>query len=359
MDRGAVEDYVARSESVFEASPQMDEANTKAAVLSDFLDLLGWEVPTNTQLEYPVEVFGKTYNVDYALILEGTPVAFFESKGVDTPLKSDHEGQLSDYMKNQDVNYGILSNGKEYRFYQRRVTEENVTVRRIIDVKLESLPKWTSVLNEYTKPAIEDGGSGELERINELRDARRSLAGDKDELATEIANLLNNRVSETISSIVEPQTKELIDRIVENIDAEISTDATTGEGGAEIIDEGDSERATGPAGEEEYTVRFYANESESSTFSADVQGDVLVKSVSFLVSNRNLISKIEPLPYIPGRTRAIIHDSAEYDGHTMKLPKDLDGGYVLEANLSADQKKREIRRLADQCGLSVSFSGDW
>ena len=36
MNREDVRDYIQRSESVFEASPQMDEANTKAAVLRDF-----------------------------------------------------------------------------------------------------------------------------------------------------------------------------------------------------------------------------------------------------------------------------------------------------------------------------------
>ncbi|ESS07298.1 MAG: hypothetical protein A07HB70_00572, partial [uncultured archaeon A07HB70] len=198
-----------------------------------------------------------------------------------------------------------------------------------------------------------------LERINELREARQSLTADKDELAAEITELLNSRVSETISSIAEPQTKELIDRVVENIDAEINTNDTTGNESAEIIDEDDPKSITDPAGEEAYSVQFHANESGSPAFSAGVQGDVLVKCVNFLISNRNLISKVEPLPYIPGRTRAIIHDSAEYNDKTVKLPKELDSGYVLEANLSADQKKREIRRLADQCEISVSFGGDW
>ncbi|SEH36915.1 hypothetical protein SAMN05192561_10198 [Halopenitus malekzadehii] len=44
----------------------MDEANTKAAVLRDFLELLDWQIPQNTQLEYSVEAFGQTYKVDYA-----------------------------------------------------------------------------------------------------------------------------------------------------------------------------------------------------------------------------------------------------------------------------------------------------
>ena len=75
MDDDAVAEYVKDARSTIEAAPQMDEANTKAAVLQDFLALLDWEIPTNTQLEYSVKAFGRTYKVDYALVLEGTPVA--------------------------------------------------------------------------------------------------------------------------------------------------------------------------------------------------------------------------------------------------------------------------------------------
>ena len=65
---------VDHAQAIIEAAPQMDEANTKAALLRDFLDLLDWTIPDNTQLEYSVKAFGKTYKVDYALILEGAPV---------------------------------------------------------------------------------------------------------------------------------------------------------------------------------------------------------------------------------------------------------------------------------------------
>jgi hypothetical protein len=60
MDRDAVREYIKQSEAVLESSPQMDEANTKAAVLRDFLELLEWKIPQNTQLEYSVEAFGQT-----------------------------------------------------------------------------------------------------------------------------------------------------------------------------------------------------------------------------------------------------------------------------------------------------------
>jgi hypothetical protein len=112
MDETEVKNYVEHAHSVIDDAPQMDEANTKAAVLRDFLSLLGWEIPTNTQLEYSVNVGTRSYKVDYALLLEGAPVAFFEAKGADTPLSSDHREQLATYMKNENVNWGILSNGK-------------------------------------------------------------------------------------------------------------------------------------------------------------------------------------------------------------------------------------------------------
>ena len=65
MNRDAVREYVEQSDAVLESSPQMDEANTKAAVLRDFLELLDWQIPQNTQLEYSVEAFGQTYKVQY------------------------------------------------------------------------------------------------------------------------------------------------------------------------------------------------------------------------------------------------------------------------------------------------------
>src|SRR6056297_1734494 len=154
MDRDDVSEYVEQSESVLDASPQMDEANTKAAILRDFLTLLDWQIPENTQLEYSVEAFGQTYKVDYALILDGTPVAFLEAKGADTSLTGDHEDQLSSYMTNKNVTYGILTNGKQYRFFQRRVDATDVDVQRAAAVALEDLPTHLAILQAYQKDTI-------------------------------------------------------------------------------------------------------------------------------------------------------------------------------------------------------------
>jgi len=229
MDRESVRRYIDEVESAFETSPQMNEANTKAAVLRDFLNLLNWEIPANTELEYSVEAFGQTYRVDYALILEGTPVAFIEAKGADTALTTAHNEQLSSYMMNENVNYGILTNGKQFRFFQRCVNSSNVDVKVVGDIQLENLSERLTVLEAYTKEAIESGESGKiLGRINELQEARSTLRETKDNLATEIADMLSERVSDTISSLAKSQSKELIDRLVEDIESEIDVNEDTG-----------------------------------------------------------------------------------------------------------------------------------
>lgn len=203
----------------------MDEANTKAAILRDFLDLLDWDIPLNTRLEYSVEAFGRTYKVDYALILDETPVAFLEAKGADTSLTTDHDEQLSSYMMNKNVNYGILSNGEQYRFFQRRVDESNVSVQKVADVELRNLPDKLTLLRAYSKDAIESGESGKiLGRINELREARSQLTAQKEELASSVSTLLSKRVSETIGALAESQSKEMIDRLIQEIDEEIDSD---------------------------------------------------------------------------------------------------------------------------------------
>lgn len=218
--------------TILEASPQMNEANTKAAILQDFIELLNWNIPENTQLEYPVKAFGQTYNVDYALILEGTPAAFLEAKGADKSLTADHEEQLSSYMMNMNVNYGILSNGKEYRFFQRQVDANNVSVQRIAVVDLESLVDRAAVLEAYTVEAIETGDAGKiLGRINALREARNVLQSKKDELALKLTDVLSSSVTEAVTPLAESQFKEAIDRIVDEIEQEIDFEGSGPTGG--------------------------------------------------------------------------------------------------------------------------------
>ena len=356
MDEDAVADYADAARSTIEAAPQMDEANTKAAILQDFLTLLDWEIPENTQLEYSVRAFGQTYKVDYALVLEGTPVAFLEAKGVDTPLNDDHEEQLSSYMSNENVNYGILTNAEEYRFFQRRVAGSAVSVRRVGTADLETLGDHSTLLEAYTKADIESGeGQEKLERINDLREAQDELTTRKDDLATELTDVLTEAVSGSITSLAESQSKELIDRLIADIESEIDSGNDVSSTAEPPQDSHNDQDDTGDAA---YRIVFSNGEDSIAEFHGDEQAETFVEAVDYLASRHSIVSELE-LPYIPGRTRPIVHKEPSTAETEMVQPREITGGYYVETNLSSDQKQREIDRLVAICDVSVEFDGNW
>ncbi len=359
MDEDAVNKYVDQAQATIEKYPQMDEANTKAAVLSDFLDLLDWTIPDNTQLEYSVKAFGKTYKVDYALILDGTPVAFLEAKGVDTTLSDKHRKKLEAYLKNEDVNLGILTNGEEYDFYRREVVDTKVNVNTLGRTGLQSLPERVTTLRAFTKDAIQNNEWEKiLNRIKELREARTTLEREKDDLATAVAELFSERISGKITPQTESQAKEMIDRLIGDIENEINSDGDSpNRDGLEEPQGVIEKEQTDSNGD--YQITFFDGENELAEFSASKQADVFIEAVDYLVRSHNLISEIGPLPYIPGRTRPIIHDEVSFEVKHMKQPRELDGGYYLEVNLSSGQKQREIRRMIGYFEFEALFDGNW
>jgi predicted type IV restriction endonuclease len=228
MDESSIQRYVKSSQSDIKESPQMGEATTKASLLHDFVDLLGWEIPTNTELEYPVKAFGSTYKVDYALVLDGRPVAFLEAKGLDTPLNTDFRGKFGDYLRGENVNWGILTNGQEYEFYQRRVVNSKVNVDLIEQTTLDQLPNKIKIIEAYQPEKIrEEESEVIIEHIRKLREAWQTLGNDKDELATAVADTLTDSVPDAIEPEAELQAKEMIDRLIADIESEVDTDATS------------------------------------------------------------------------------------------------------------------------------------
>jgi predicted type IV restriction endonuclease len=352
MDRDAVEEYVATAQSTVREFPQMDEATTKEAVVSNFLVLLDWNVPEDTKLEYSVEAFGKTYKVDYALVLEGKPVAFIEAKGVDTALTDDHRNQLQDYLKNEEASLGILTNGEQYEFYRRDGAQSNLSAT----AELGDLTERVNLLKACSKQAIRNDESETiLSRIEELQSARTELRKRKDEISNEVEQLIVGELSDVIAQQAESQSKELIDRLVEDIEREVYVpDGEDIEGEVDLSDESDQ-----PVGG--YVVRILDEGTVVEQQSDDNQSAVMAQVVNSLAVNYDLVSKLKPLPYVPGRSKPIIDDrpARPDDDIEMRRFRELDGGYYLNTHHNADGKKRTLRRLVKKCDLDVRFSGAW
>lgn len=353
MESASIQEYVESATSIIEDSPQMGEATTKAALLRDFIELLDWTIPINTELEYSVKAFGKTFKVDYALVIDGRPVAFLEAKGLDTTLTSDHQEQLSEYLRSEDVNWGILTNGEEYEFYQRRVIDSRIKVEAIERTTLQQLPNKNSIIEAYRTETIRDEESESIiEHIRELRQSWETLSDEKEELATVVADTLTEHTSETIEPEIKSQAKEMIDRLIKDIESEIDT-GTASQFGQNASQ--DNSGKNQPTLSDSYSVEIIQDGSTTATFEDSVQSDLLVSVVDYFIQHHDLLLNIQSLPYIPGKKRAILNDSSKYNGREMAQPRELEAGIYLEVNLSWTQKKREMHRLAEVCGTQVNI----
>jgi hypothetical protein len=117
MEKDELAEYVEQSQSLIDASPQMDEQNTRRKLIEPLLELLGWNMLSpEVELEYSVQMGVGTKKVDYALMLEGTPVVFVEAKGVDSSISDSHRSQLKSYMRQTGVDWGLLTNGSSLNF---------------------------------------------------------------------------------------------------------------------------------------------------------------------------------------------------------------------------------------------------
>lgn len=96
------------------------EEATKNALIMPFLQIMGYDVfnPLEIVPEFTADVGSKAgERVDYAVILDGSPVMLIECKSCATALDIQKESQLLRYFHTTSARFGILTNGIEYKFY--------------------------------------------------------------------------------------------------------------------------------------------------------------------------------------------------------------------------------------------------
>jgi hypothetical protein len=121
MSRDGVEEYVERSKSLIDSSPQMGEENTKVKLIQPLIELLGWDTfSSEVELEYPIQIGQGHARADYARLLDGSPAVFVEAKGCDTTLSDGARSQLKSYMRQKGAGWGLLTNGQRFEVLKRR-----------------------------------------------------------------------------------------------------------------------------------------------------------------------------------------------------------------------------------------------
>ncbi|WP_323677571.1 type I restriction enzyme HsdR N-terminal domain-containing protein [Halorubellus sp. PRR65] len=350
-----VGEYVAASEELLEGSPQMDESNTKRKIIEPLLELLGWRVVSaDVELEYSVQIGVGTKKADYALLLEERPVVFVEAKGADTALTEKHETQLRSYMRQIGVDWGLLTNGREFRVFRRDTTTQTPNELLLASFDLEDAAANTLVLEALTKEAIAAGEDEPIaQQIEATLEAIAVLRDEKPTLATDITELVTAETGEAIAQPVEDAAKSFVDDLITTLESRSHIPETDPE---------PPQPKPGPEPDGRYQIVFSRAGDHVATVSADSQADVMTEGARYLVDHEALLDAVS-LPYIPGTGRgshALLNETPHHaDGSEMRQANEVVDDVWVFTSLSATDKHRYFPELADVVGLDCQFEGDW
>lgn len=131
------------------------EDETKRVSVIPFIEALGFNTRTlaDVRSEYVADARDKGgYKVDYVIFKESEPIFAIEVKGAYLSLTEDNWDQLRDYYADLDVKFGILTNGKEYRFYTDLRKLNIMDKEPFLTIDLLNLnPRLLVELNGFTK----------------------------------------------------------------------------------------------------------------------------------------------------------------------------------------------------------------
>lgn len=216
MDGDDVDEYVTRCRQLIEASPQMDEENTKVRLVQPFLELLGWDfLSTEVELEYTVPMASGTTRVDYALLVGGSPVVFVEAKPVHSSLTESEVRQLKSYMRQElDVDWGILTNGTEFEVLTKNRERNGGEEVSVIQFDLDDLVENPDVLELLSKDSIRSGQADEIaDQVARTNRATRRLLENEDTVTAAITDSVENEVG-SLTIDLEEQAREFVQNLV-------------------------------------------------------------------------------------------------------------------------------------------------
>ena len=101
-----------------------NEQATRYALINPLLTSLGWNLadPSEFQPEFGGPGRGRP---DYAMVHEGEPYLVVEAKKLGTPIDGTHS-QVGGYLLNHHVQYGVVTNGDEWRGFDSRADDRVV-----------------------------------------------------------------------------------------------------------------------------------------------------------------------------------------------------------------------------------------
>lgn len=216
MNKEELETYIQNSKKKIENTPQMDEANTETKLIEPLIELLGWDTRgLEVKKRYPVRRGSSKNKVDYALIAEESPVVFVEVKNLRTDLSEGHVGQLGSYMKQEDVEFGLLSNGEDFKILKMKWEEKGSHPEVLGEFSLEGMSNRTKLLSVLSKEKIKSEESEAIARsIEESRKAMEKLRENKNKMAKEITKIIEEEIGKYNPDKIKNESAKFIEELI-------------------------------------------------------------------------------------------------------------------------------------------------
>lgn len=342
VSRAELQTFAESKQQTLTNNPQLNEEETKTAVINDFVELLGWKIPRDGRMEY--QFGGHNTNVaDYAFFHNGTSKLFIEAKAPSAGLTDDHRDQIREYLVLDNADLGVLTNGEVYELYRRYITDDgDVRKQRVDAVSLEDFPDKAVLLNTLTKTQVTSGTYTErLERYFELQEAQRRLNTNQENIAGELVET----VTETVGSIAEQPARTHVIEYLNSVQAELA-------------DRSPNQPEQRPPREVLETETPIVIESGKTVFAGEVSArDHFRAVVQTLFRYGHLTT--EALPITAGSKRYILNtEPVDRDGEQMADGEEIVEGVYAELNAGTAQLERFVTALLEETGSPTTEISD-
>ncbi|WP_435318107.1 hypothetical protein [Haloarchaeobius sp. TZWSO28] len=390
MGPAELTEYVEHASEVLAASSELGMRNTQLRLVEPFLETLGWNVRA-PEVEAAYEVTAADVRVDYALLADGRPAVFVLTEPCEDTLEAEARRALLDAMREMEVGWGVLTNGRRFAFVGRRDGRDEW-----VESSLAELPETTTVLERFTRASA-------LERARSRSRAERAtaaeqLAGAGEDLVDDLVAELLETTDGAAAADIETATREFVRRLTRSFQPDDeegarqpSTAPTDVERSASPTDDSDDDSepdergatadrsdddsdgesnqtaegvrtvATASAGSDgEYVARFFRDRTSVGAVGSSTVAGTMAQVVDYLIEHHHL-SRSVSLPYCPADDgMAVLHyEPTHPTGEPMRPAVELDTGPYLWTGGDVEAQRTRLEDLASRAGLRVMFQGDW
>lgn len=413
MDAQELRQYAEQTRERVATTNSLSERNTQLRLVQPFLETLGWSLDRIVAEYEFADARGES--VDFALLVGKVPEIVVETRACSEDLREADVEALGSVLLGTDVDWGILTNGRQFVF--AGVDETGTLERR--PVELDGLPDRMDVVSRYT----EQVASRRVERRKErYSTAVERLESDRQAIQNALTERLVATTGDDVAPMVEEATERFLDDLLDafrerqsnttehqrngtDIDSvtdspsiaadqpdtagteqnaqEVSEyekrehdeqsasaqsvaidDLETPEIGSESLSGMDSERNIGVdsesnrelaldvEGEEEFVVRFFDGRTSVGAVGHRNAATATRLAVEYLLEHRQLEGSIS-LPWGPASEEPMVRHGDSGSSITME------NGWQLDASVSVPTARAAIEALADESGLRTMFQGNW